>query len=87
MKRYPACHPLSKVYVNIDSFGDRVPKNYAYICNAFNERIDKIIKNEHITADGDYPDYQQLMSITRQADELWSAMMEGNIQDIRPIYI
>ncbi len=86
MKRYASCHPLSKVYITIDSFSNVVPDNWETIAAGLNERIDKIIADEHITEECDYPDYMQLMSITNQVDELWQKMLDGSLPDLRPVY-
>lgn len=86
MKHYASCHPLSRVYVTYDSFGEKVPLNWEEVATAMNERIDRIVEDAHITEEGDYPDYEQLLSITRQAETLWRNMLDGQLPDIVPVY-
>jgi len=87
MKNYGANHPLSRIYITIDSFGKNVPNNWPDIARAMNDRIDKIIAAENIAEDGDYPDYVQLLSISKKTDELWKGMLEGKLPDVPyPVY-
>lgn len=88
MKNYGANHPFSRIYITIDSFGKNVPNNWATIACAMNDRIDKIIAAENIAEDGEYPDYDQLLSISKKTDELWKAMLDGTLPDVpRPVYL
>ena len=87
MKNYGSNHPFSRIYITIDSFGTNVPNNWPDIARAMNGRIDKIIAAENITEDGEYPDYDQLLSISKKTDELWKAMLDGTLSDVpHPVY-
>lgn len=87
MKNYGANHPLSKIYVTEETFGARLPENWQAIAAALNSRIDKIIAAENITEEGDYPDYIQLQSISKQTDDLWQSMLDGSLPDVpRPLF-
>lgn len=87
MKNYGSNHPLSRLFVTADSFGERLPDNWEAIASAINNRIDAVIAAENITEEGNYPDYLQLQSITQQADEIWRAAQEGSLPDVpNPVY-